>query len=94
FVGQPPLDNKILRAWERQYPRATGAALVNFDSVAAGIIRQVATDSAVALVDAWQSFHQINAHASFADFSHFTDRGAAAMAGLLRPQVAGALGCK
>ncbi|MEO5799545.1 MAG: hypothetical protein ABIZ70_12620, partial [Gemmatimonadales bacterium] len=42
FVGQPPLDNKILRAWERQYPRATGAALVNFDSVAAGIIRQVA----------------------------------------------------
>ncbi|MES2304361.1 MAG: SGNH/GDSL hydrolase family protein [Gemmatimonadota bacterium] len=94
FVATPPLDNKILRAWERQYPRATGAALVQFDSVTAGIIRQVAADSGVALVDAWQGFHQVSGRESFADFSHFTDRGAGTMAGLLRPAVSGALGCK
>lgn len=94
FLGSPPLSDAMLRAWERFYPRATGEALLAFDAVTTERTRRVAADSNVALVDAWQAFHEVGAPASFADFSHFTDRGAARMAGLLRPAVTEALGCK
>ena len=94
FSGTPPLGDKTLRAWERFYPRATGEALLEFDSLTAARIRRVAADSNVALVDAWQAFHGLNAPELFADFSHFTDRGAARMAALLRPTVSQTLGCK
>lgn len=93
FTGTPPMGGKILRAWERFYPRATGDALVTFDSVAAERIRRIGADSGVTVVDVWRAFHGVNAPQLFADFSHFTDRGAARMASLLQPAVSQALGC-
>jgi hypothetical protein len=94
FTGSPPAADDRLRAWEKFYPRATGATLIAFDSVAAIRTRQVATDSGAAVVDAWAAFHGVPSDAMFADFSHFTDAGAARMAALLAPAVGQALGCK
>jgi len=94
FIGSPPLDGAVLRAWERFYPRATGGTLVAFDSAASARIRQVAADSSVAVVDPWQAFQNLPAKEHFADFSHFTDRGAAKMAAMIAPAVQEVLGCK
>ncbi len=93
FIGSPPAADDRLRAWERFVPRATGATLIAFDSAAAESIRRVAADSGAVLVDAWREFHGAPGEAMFADFSHFTDAGAARMAAILRPAVAHALGC-
>ena len=94
FVGTPPAADDRLRAWEKFYPRATGATLVAFDSAAAEVVRRIAADSGVVLVDAWREFRGAPAEKMFADFSHFTDAGSARMAALLRPAVARALGCR
>jgi hypothetical protein len=93
FTGAPPAAGDRLNAWVKFYPRATGATLVAFDSAAAIVTRQVAADSGVALVDAWQHFHGVRSDSMFADFSHFTDHGSADMASLLEPAVASALHC-
>lgn len=93
FIGTPKAGDDRLRAWEKFYPRATGATLVAFDSAAAESVRRIAADSSVALVDAWREFHGVPAEEMFADFSHFTDAGSARMASLLRPAIAQALGC-
>jgi hypothetical protein len=93
FIGSPPAADDRLRAWERFYPRAVGSTLVQFDSAANDRIHRVAADSGALVVDAWQGFHGHPADSMFADFSHFTDPGAARMASLIRPQVAQALGC-
>ncbi len=94
FIGTPPAAADRLRAWERFYPRATGATLVAFDSAANDRIRRIAVDSGAILVDAWQAFRGRPAESMFADFSHFTDAGAARMASVLRPPVAQAVGCR
>lgn len=94
FLGAHPAADDRLRAWERFYPRATGATLVAFDSAANTRIRRIAEDSGAVLVDAWAGFHAHVADSVFADFSHFTDRGAATMASFLRPGVSKALGCR
>lgn len=94
FVSGTPMPGSVLRAWERFYPRATGTTLVAFDSAASARIRQVAADSGVALADPWQAFHGLDAPRYFADFSHFTDAGAAMMASVLLPEARGVLGCR
>lgn len=94
FIGTPPAAADRLRAWERFYPRATGATLVAFDSAANDRIRRIAADSAAVLVDGWQAFRGHPADSMFADFSHFTDAGAARIASVLRPQVSLTLGCR
>lgn len=94
FLSDTPMPESVLRAWERFYPRANGATLVAFDSAASARIRQVATDSAVVLVDPWQAFHGRAAPTYFADFSHFTDAGAAMMASVMGPGARRVLGCK
>lgn len=93
FTADPPVAAARLRAWERFYPRATGATLIAFDAAAAEAIRRVGADSGVAVVDAWRAFHTGRGDSLFADFSHFTDAGADRMAALLRPAVAAALRC-
>jgi len=93
FTGTPPAADDRLRAWQRFYPRAVGRTLVAFDSVAADRIQRVAGDSAVAVVDAWRAFHDVPSDSMFADFSHFTDAGAARMAAILTPVVRRSLGC-
>ncbi|MBL0179977.1 MAG: SGNH/GDSL hydrolase family protein [Gemmatimonadetes bacterium] len=94
FLSTTPMPASVLRAWERFYPRATGATLVAFDSAASARVRQVAADSAVTIVDPWQAFHGLPAPTYFADFSHFTDAGAAKMASEILPGARTALGCR
>lgn len=94
FLGTPPKGDDVLRAWERFYPRAAGSTLVAFDAAASERIRRVAADSGVALVDLEVGFRGLPAPVNFADFSHFTDAGAARMASLLVPTARRALGCQ
>jgi hypothetical protein len=68
--------------WERFHPRATGETLIAFDSVARDVVLGIARDSAVAVVDAWAAMRQ-DGDEAFADYSHFADRGAAKLAGLV-----------
>ena len=74
-------QERLLRAWERFYPRYTGPAILEFDRLAAERTRRVARDSGVVLVDPAQSL-SAETPVPFADFSHFTDRGAAIVGGL------------
>jgi hypothetical protein len=80
FLGDEPASADMLFAWERFYPRATGDVILAFDSSARAIIRQVARDSMTALADIEPA---VRSSAAFADFSHFTDAGAASVAGVL-----------
>ena len=80
FLGDDQASPDMLYAWERFTPRATGAVILAFDSSARSIMRDIARDSVIALADAGGT---VRGQAAFADFSHFTDAGAAAMAGLL-----------
>lgn len=75
-----------LTAWERFYPRATGAVLTAFDSAAVAITLRAAQDSSAAVFDlasAVRTMPSVNAGVMFADYAHFTDSGAALVAGRL-----------
>jgi hypothetical protein len=76
FVGSETPDAAAMRAWEKFYPRASGETIVAFDSVARLVTISVARDSQAVLVDLAPSLAQTHGSA-FADFSHFTDLGAA-----------------
>jgi hypothetical protein len=85
-------ERRWLRAWERFYPLASGATLLEFDQRARERILAVARDSGAMIADPSASLAAIGPRA-FADFSHFTDDGAAAMATSISAAVAPALGC-
>lgn len=72
-------NRRLLRAWERFYPRYTAGALLAFDDSAAARMRQIGRDSAVAVVDPLPGLIPVR-DSAFADFSHFTARGSAVMA--------------
>ena len=71
---------RLLSAWERFYPEYTGPAIVRFDAAAAERTTEVARDSGLIVVDPRDGLRQVGT-AAFSDFSHFTDRGAAVVAG-------------
>ena len=71
-----PESQRLLRAWERFYPRFTGEAIVEFDQKAADRTKRVGADSAVLVVDPLTPLRATN-EPVFADFSHFNDYGAA-----------------
>src|SRR5215204_3522874 len=77
FLGSDPSGVDVLYAWERFTPRATGQVILAFDSVGRDIIRQIGRDSAVAIAEVDTA---VRGRAAFADFLHFTDAGAAAVA--------------
>jgi lysophospholipase L1-like esterase len=79
FDAGGPLDEPLLVSWENQYHRATGDALIAFDAAAARATVRAARDSNVTFVD----LRQVHATPMFADYAHFTDAGAAAVAGAL-----------
>ncbi len=82
-----------LAGWKRSYPRANGQVLVEFDSAAALVTAQVARDSGVALIDLASAVrHRGPGTTVFADYAHFTDLGAAYVAGLIRPAAVAATG--
>ena len=76
FVGSRTRDIAALRAWEKFYPRASGQTIVAFDSVARLATIAIARDSQTVVVDLTPVLARTNGSA-FADFSHFTDSGAA-----------------
>ncbi len=79
-----------LTAWDRFYPRASGATLISFDSAGADATRRVARDSGVYLFDLAAVVHRTppsDVVPLFGDYAHFTDRGSALVAGALRPLV-------
>lgn len=85
-------ERRFLRAWERQTPKATGEMLLRFGQLANDRIRRVAMDSGVHLIDATHAFGG-DASTLFADFAHFTDRGAAILGGAAASEVARDIGC-
>jgi hypothetical protein len=79
FMDRTERDAYALVAWEKFYPRATGATIIAFDSVARAATFRVAADSGVVVVDAARRL--VGAPTSaFADFVHFTDLGSSHMA--------------
>jgi hypothetical protein len=72
-------DRRLLRAWERFYPRYTAGALLQFDDQAAERIVRLGRDSSVTVVDPLPALASLGG-AAFADFSHFTEKGSEAMA--------------
>jgi hypothetical protein len=79
FAGSARRDASVLQMWEKFYPRASGNTIVAFDSAARLATMRVARDSQAVIVDLATYLQQSNGSA-FADYSHFTDSGAAMVA--------------
>ena len=89
FMRPSTPDRGMLVAWEKFYPRAPGNVILAFDAAANAITLRVASDSAVPIVDLARIVATTGEKDLFADFAHFTDRGAGVVAGaLLRPVLA------
>jgi hypothetical protein len=86
FSATEPRDTKLLTAWRRFYPRASGDVLIEFDRRARTVTCRVAADSGVALVDV-EPFLDSPRKQWFADYSHFNDHGAGLVAGLVAQAV-------
>jgi hypothetical protein len=82
FTTAPrPGDADLLQAWRHFYPRATPATLLAFDSASADATRRIGQAQQIPVIDLAA---QLNGRsADFADFTHFTDTGAGAAAGIL-----------
>jgi hypothetical protein len=90
FVGGSMADSALLGAWQRFYPRPEGQVILAFDSAGAEVTMRVADDSSVALADVRTALS--NCPACFADYAHFTDEGAARVAGTVAAAVERAVG--
>lgn len=88
FDGGGAPDPTTLISWQNQYHRATGSALIAFDSAAGRVTLQAARDSSAAVVD----LRRVRGPHMFADYAHFTDAGAASVASALAPAVLSAVG--
>jgi hypothetical protein len=82
FSDDEPRDEPLLTAWRRFYPRASGDVLIDFDRRLRSLTCRIAADSGVALVDA-EPLLASPRRQWFADYSHFNDRGAGLVAGLV-----------
>lgn len=86
-------ERRWLRGWERLLPKASGEMLLEFSRLGAERVRLVASDSSVLLTGpdfpsgSWRA-------PMFADPVHFSDEGAALMAGAVGASVASTLGCR
>jgi hypothetical protein len=86
FTRQPrSSDADLLQAWRHYYPRATTETLLAFDSAAAESTRRIGEQQGVAVVDAAAELGGRSTY--FVDFTHFTDRGARAVADLLSTRI-------
>jgi hypothetical protein len=82
FMGRGEPDHDMLIAWEKFYPRATGATIVAFDSTARHTTLKIGADSGVTTIDAATRLAKAPV-SEFGDFVHFTDSGAADMADII-----------
>ena len=89
FVGGTVSDSSLLNAWQRFYPRPEGQVILAFDSAGAQATMRVAADSGVALADVRSALSGCTR--CFADYAHFTDEGAARVAGTVAGAVETAL---
>ncbi len=90
FVGSTLADSALLDAWQRFYPRPEGQVILAFDSAGAEVTMRVASDSSVALADVRAAL--TNCPGCFADYAHFTDEGAARVAGAVAGAIERAVG--
>jgi hypothetical protein len=81
FAGRALPDSAQLLAWARFYPRTNGPTLIAFDSLARIVTARVARDSGVVLSDAAERLTRAP-DGAFADYMHFSDAGAAVVAGV------------
>jgi hypothetical protein len=79
FTGRRVIDTGMLTAWQKFWPRASGATLVAFDSASRLVTARVGLDSGVVVVDAAARLASAP-DSAFADAVHFTDLGASLMA--------------
>lgn len=86
-------ERRSLTAWVRFYPRATGEQLLAFDRLAADRTIRVGQDSSIIVVDPRHDLGLREPEDVFADFSHFTDLGAALIASKVAHAVEGLLPC-
>lgn len=93
FPPGQPMNREELYKWAKFYPRATGETIVAFDRSARDVTLRVAADSGVAIVDAQPVLHR-HPGRLFADFSHFTDLGAAVIAGTMTETLLGVAGTR
>lgn len=86
-------DETLVEAWVYQFPRSTGEVLREFHERAFAVEREIALDSGMVFIDlpAALSGREKNA---FADFVHFTDEGAAIVAGAIAEAVLPVLDCQ
>ncbi len=86
-------SRRLLTAWERFYPRYTAGAILAFDSLGALATKRVASDSGVVAVDPSMALRRSDTSKAFADFTHFTDWGASAVAGEVAKALGGGAAC-
>lgn len=86
-----PPDEQLLLMWRRYAPRASAATILAFEAAANAAIRRVAADSLVPLVPVDSAFAANPSPENFGDYIHFTDRGAAIVAAVAAPVIAGAV---
>jgi hypothetical protein len=81
-----PTDRRLFVAWRRFYPRATDRGLLSMEESANASIRKLADRNGVEVADLARAVppHPEN----FADYAHFTDRGATIAAGALADVIA------
>jgi hypothetical protein len=73
-------DRPILIAWRRFAPRLEESAFLDIENRLNNVIRNEASARGLLLIDAADN---LSGRANFADYAHFTDRGASAMAHLI-----------
>ena len=82
FVGRSTIDLDKLVSWEKFAPRATGTAIIAFDSLSRLTTLKIAADSQVVAADATPRLAAAP-DTAFADYQHFGDLGAALMASVV-----------
>jgi hypothetical protein len=86
FAHGAPADPVMLNAWHRFYPRASAAVIPQFDDSAAVVSMAVGRETKSVNLD-WNSESHRSTARLFDDFAHFTDVGAAMLAGRLAETV-------
>jgi hypothetical protein len=95
FMAGGDPDPRLMASWLQFYPRATASTVLAFDEQAAAVTRRVAADSGVVVADLAAAVGAMGRGAGvrFADYAHFSDAGSSAVAAVLTPAVATAIGC-
>jgi hypothetical protein len=74
-------DESQMTGWIRFYPRATSACLIDMERQASQVVRQIGRERGLEVVDVQAALGKDPRY--YADFSHFTDEGAARVAAAL-----------